>query len=178
VGVAINQATIRVRRADEEDLEFLWDMLYEAVHWDPDKPDPKPPREEVLSWPGIAHYLEGWGRPEDFALIALDPADSRRVGAAWYRLMSPEDPGYGFVDDSTPEVGIAVVSEVRSLGVGGTLLRALMVEARSRGFGALSLSVERGNLAIHLYERHGFEKLFIVGDAWTMKADLSRADGE
>jgi ribosomal protein S18 acetylase RimI-like enzyme len=176
--MAGNEATILVRKAEEEDLEFLWEMLYEAVHWDPDKPVPKPPREEVLSWPGIAHYLEGWGRPEDFGLIALDPADGRRVGAAWYRLMSPEDPGYGFVDDSTPEVGIAVVSELRGRGVGGALLRAIMGAARSRGFDALSLSVERGNPAVHLYERHGFEKLFIVDDAWTMKADLCRADGE
>ncbi len=92
--------------------------------------------------------------------------------------MSPEDPGYGFVDDSTPEVGIAVVSELRGRGVGGALLRALMAAARSRGFGALSLSLERGNPAVHLYERHGFEKLFIVDDAWTMNANLSMADGE
>ena len=178
MGVAGSTATIRVRKAEEEDLGFLWEMLYEAVHWYPDRPDPKPPREEVLSWPGIAHYLEGWGRPEDFALIALDLAEGRRVGAAWYRLMSPEDPGYGFVDDSTPEVGIAVVPELRGRGVGGALLRALMGAARSRGFGALSLSVERGNPAVRLYGRHGFEKLFIVDDAWTMKADLSMADDE
>jgi ribosomal protein S18 acetylase RimI-like enzyme len=177
VGIAGNTAAIRVRRGGEEDLRFLWDMLYEAVHWGPEKPDPKPPPEDVLSWPDIGHYLEGWGRSEDFALVALD-AEDRRVGAAWYRLMPPEDPGYGFVDASTPELGIAVVPELRARGVGGTLLRALMDAARTRGFGALSLSVERGNPAAHLYEQYGFEKLFVVGDSWTMKADLSAADHE
>lgn len=172
-----NKAAIRVKQGGEEDLEFLWDMLYEAVHWGPNKPGPKPPREEVLSWPGIDHYLEGWGRPEDFALVALD-AEDRRVGAAWYRLMPPEDPGYGFVDASTPEVVIAVLPELRGRGVGGTLLRAIMDAARSRGFGALSLSVEHGNPAVRLYEQHGFERLFVIGDSWTMKADFSAADGE
>ena len=166
-----------IRRDEPEEVGFLWDMLYEAVHWGPDRPDPKPPREEVLSWPGIAHYLEGWGRPEDFAVIALDPADGRRVGAAWYRLMPPEDPGYGFVDASTPEVGIAVVPELRGHGVGGMLLDALMDAARSRGFDALSLSVERDNPAVHLYERRGFETLLALDDTWTMKVDLSTTVG-
>lgn len=175
MGLADNKAAFRVRQSSEEDLDFLWEMLYEAVHWDPDRPGSKPPREEVLSWPGIGHYLEGWGRPEDFAVVALGH-DGRRVGAAWYRLMPPEDPGYGFVDASTPEVGVAVVPEVRGRGVGTTLLRALLSAARSRGFDALSLSVERGNPAVRLYERHGFERLFVAGDAWTMKADLSAAD--
>lgn len=177
MGVAGNKAAIRVKQVRKEDLGFLWDMLYEAVHWDPDKPNPKPSRKEVLSWPGIGHYLEGWGRPEDFALVALDH-DGCRVGAAWYRLMSPEDPGYGFVDAATPEVGIAVVPETRGRGVGTALLRALMEAARSRGFDALSLSVEQGNPAVRLYEQHGFERLFVVGDAWTMKAGLSAADDE
>jgi ribosomal protein S18 acetylase RimI-like enzyme len=152
-------------------------MLYEAVHWGPEKSGPKPPREEVLSWAGIGHYLEDWGRPEDFALVALDH-DGRRVGAAWYRLMPPEDPGYGFVDASTPEVGIAVLPAVRGRGVGTTLLRHLTSAARSCGFDSLSLSVERGNPAVRLYERCGFERLFVEGDAWTMKVDLSATDDE
>ena len=87
--------------------------------------------------------------------------------------MSPEDPGYGFVDSSTPEMGLAVVPDLRGRGAGGTLLRALMEVARSEGFDALSLSVECGNPAVRLYERRGFVRLFTVGDACTMKANLS-----
>lgn len=173
-----DKAAYRIRSGNAEDLGFLWDMLYEAVHWGPERQGPKPPREEILSWPDIAHYLESWGRPGDFALIAFDPADDRKVGAAWYRLMPPEDPGYGFVDASTPEVGIAVVPDFRGRDVGGALLHALMDAARSRGFGALSLSVEDSNPAARLYERHGFRRLFVVGDSWTMKADLSATVGD
>ena len=68
-------------------------------------------------------------------------------------------------------MGVAAAS--RGQGVGGALLEALFERARAEGFGALSLSVEDGNLAVRLYERHGFERLFRVGNAWTMKAELA-----
>jgi ribosomal protein S18 acetylase RimI-like enzyme len=55
------------------------------------------------------------------------------------------------------------------------LLDALRDAARSRGFAALSLSVEPDNLAaVRLYERKGFVRLFADEEgSWTMKADLS-----
>ena len=148
-----------------EDLDFMWEMLYEASgHGDPTDP-------------AIALYLEGWGRPGDAAVVALDPEDGRRVGAAWYRLMPPEKPGYGFVDASTPELAIGVVPEARGRGVGGALLPGLMEVARSRGFGALSLSVRRENTAaVRLYGRNGFVRVAEVGldqPSWAMKAELS-----
>lgn len=166
-------ASHRTRSDVPEDLEFLWDMLYEAIHWPPENPEPKPPREIVLSEPGISHYLEGWGRKGDAAVIALDGETGGRIGAAWYRLMPPDDPGYGFVDAETPEVGVAVRPEHRGRGVGGALLDALADAARSQGFGALSLSVQNDNpTAMKLYERKGFVKLFEAGGAWTMKLEL------
>ena len=157
----------RLRPGVPEDLEFLWKMLYEAAgHGD-------------LSDPGISLYLEGWGRPHDAAVVALDPGDGRRIGAAWYRLMTPENPGYGFLDASTPELAIGVVPEARGRGVGGALLPAIMDVARARGFGALSLSVRRENtVAARLYERNGFVKVAEIGPeypSWAMRADLSDA---
>jgi ribosomal protein S18 acetylase RimI-like enzyme len=106
----------------------------------------------------------------------LDLSSGRRLGAVWYRLMTSEEPGYGFVDDSTPEIALAILPDHRGRGVGGALLREIRYVARSRGYGALSLSVEHGNLALRLYERSGFVKLFETEDAWTMKADLSAGE--
>jgi Acetyltransferase (GNAT) family len=57
---------------------------------------------------------------------------------------------------------------------GGALLEALLERARAEGFGVLSLSVEDGNPVARLYERHGFQRLLRVGDAWTMKAELAK----
>ena len=154
-----------VRPSETEDLDFLWEMMYEAAHHRP------------VSDPAISRYLEDWGRPGDAAVVALDPGDHRRVGAAWYRLMPPERPGYGFVDASTPEIVIAVVPNYRGRGVGMALLRKLLETARSEGFDALSLTVRRDNpVALRLYELNGFVKLFDSGSeypSWTMKVDLA-----
>jgi uncharacterized protein len=160
-----------VRPGGPEDVEFIRDMLYEAACWRPDAP--RPPRDEVLSAPRNAIYVAGWGRPGDATVVALERTEGRKIGAAWYRLMLPEDPGYGFVNAATPEVSIGVVSESRGRGVGGALLKALIRTAKSQGFKTLSLGVEKDNPALQIYERHGFVRLFDTGGAWTMKADLS-----
>ena len=164
------ETPFEVRPGGPEDLELIRDMHYEAACWRPGAS--RPPRDEVLSAPRNAIYVDAWGRPGDAAVIALARTDGRKIGAAWYRLMLPEDPGYGFVNAATPELSIGVVSEFRGRGVGGALLKALIHTARSQGFGTLSLGVEKDNPALRIYERHGFVKIFDTGGAWTMKADL------
>ncbi len=159
-----------------EDHEFLRDMSYEAAFWRPGVP--RPPREEALSSPDLARYIEGWGRPGDAAVVAVDWASGEEVGAAWYRFLTEDAPGYGFVAPGVPELGMGVAEAFRGRGVGGALLEALLERASAEGFGALSLSVEDGNdPAARLYERHGFRRLFRVGDAWTMKAELAGSRG-
>ncbi|MGH3145083.1 MAG: GNAT family N-acetyltransferase [Rubrobacter sp.] len=160
-----------MRPGTPEDVDILWDMLYEAACWRPE--GPKPARREIFSNPSLAHYVEGWGRLGDTVVVAFDQDSGEKVGAAWYRLMPPEDPGYGFVDASTPEVFIGVVPEFRGRGVGGALLEGLMRTARTQGFGALSLSVEHDNPAVRLYRQKGFVKRFGSGGSWTMRVDLS-----
>jgi uncharacterized protein len=160
----------------ENEEEFLWKMLYEAVHWGPEERGPKPPPGEILTDPVLRRYLAGWGRPGDFAVVARDES-GRKVGAAWYRIFTADEPGYGFVDADTPDIVIAVAPDRRGAGVGGALLGALMDAARSDGFDAISLSVQKSNhAAARLYEKSGFARLRDDGDAWIMKADLS-ADG-
>ena len=96
-----------------------------------------------------------------------------RVGAAWYRLFTQEHPGFGYVDDSTPELAIAVVPSRRGHGFGGELMDALLARARSEGYHAISLSVDSDSPAVHLYQRYGFEKLDERDGATTMKAALA-----
>jgi ribosomal protein S18 acetylase RimI-like enzyme len=95
------------------------------------------------------------------------------VGAAWFRLFSAAEPGYGFVDEATPELAIAVVPSKRGHGIGDELLQALLAKAEAAGYGRLSLSVEPGNPARKLYERHGFEVVDEGDEAWTMVASLA-----
>ena len=95
------------------------------------------------------------------------------VGAAWYRVFRAAEPGYGYVDEQTPELAIAVVPSKRGHGIGEELLQALLVKARAAGYERLSLSVEPGNPARKLYERHGFEVVDEGAEAWTMVASLA-----
>jgi ribosomal protein S18 acetylase RimI-like enzyme len=65
-------------------------------------------------------------------------------------------PGYGFVDEATPEVTIGVDAAYRGQGIGAELLAALAELARAEGFRQLSLSVEPANPALRLYKRSGY----------------------
>jgi ribosomal-protein-alanine N-acetyltransferase len=47
-----------------------------------------------------------------------------------------------------------------------------MAQARKDGFAQISLSVEPDNPALHLYERHGFQRVGGSGGSWTMVARL------
>jgi ribosomal protein S18 acetylase RimI-like enzyme len=139
-----------IRRGGRQDVRFLRDMLHHAYYWRERDPDEG-------AGP-VARYVKGWGRPGDTVLIAIE--DGFPVGAAWYRLFRRDQPGYGFVDEETPELAIAVVPSRRGRGIGDALLEALFERARADGFGALSLSVEGGNDALcAFYEKHGFERL-------------------
>ncbi len=151
-----------LRRGGAQDGRFLRDMLHHAYYW----------RERV---PGslVSRYVRGWGRAGDTAVIALE--NGFPVGAAWFRLFTGAEPGYGFVDERTPELAIAVVPSKRGHGVGEELLVALVERARASGYEALSLSVEPGNPARKLYERHGFEVVGQGPEAWTMRASVASA---
>jgi len=110
---------MNIRPVSADDLPFLRKMMYEAARWNPDWP--REPMEEVLAEPILLRYSQGWGRHGDGGVIA--EIEGEPVGAAWYRLFAEDTPGYGFVDEKTPELSIAVVPLHRRKGIGETVLR-------------------------------------------------------
>jgi len=134
-----------IRKGSNADVPFMRAMLAHAYHWRVAGLETDIP---------LSRYVENWGRSGDVAVIAADGPN--RVGAAWFRRFSSAAPGYGFVDEQTPELTIAVVPSMRRHGVGQELLDALLERARSEGVGRLSLSVEPGSPAVAFYERNGF----------------------
>lgn len=141
----------RIRRIRSVDTDFMAEMLYEAIF----VPDgaPPPPRS-VIEWREISRYLENWGRAGDFGVVAM--VDGMKAGAAWCRLFAEDDKGFGFVDERTPELTIALKKEFRGRGIGTVLLKAMIEAAEKLGFQAISLSVDERNKAAHLYVREGF----------------------
>lgn len=166
----LTESAYVIRPAGADDQPFLTEMLRLAATWR--HPSASRLGSDVREAPEIARYVRGWGREGDVGFIAEFPR-RRAVGAAWFRLFSQAEPGFGFVDERTPEISIAIVEEARGVGIGTALLRALIEEARSRGLAALSLSVERENPARVLYEREGFVRVGRDDDTWTMRLDLA-----
>jgi len=129
---------------------------------------------KVLADPSVAHYAAGWPRAGDQGVVAQG-ADGCPVGAAWWRFVTSDDPGYGFVDGQVPEVSVAVLPKHRGQGLGRVLMRRLVALAQEMGLSGLSLSVARDNFAASLYEALGFTEVGGSPDAATMLLQLSEA---
>jgi ribosomal protein S18 acetylase RimI-like enzyme len=162
--------SIRVRAATMDDETFLARMLYEAATWR--ESALRQSYSTVLARAEIAVYLSGWGREGDAGFIAEDDAGSH-LGAAWYRVFSDDEHGFGFVSAEVPELTVAVESRARGQGVGAALLEALVESAKAQGIVAPTLSVEQDNPAVHLYERAGFQSVSQAGNALTMVREIA-----
>jgi ribosomal protein S18 acetylase RimI-like enzyme len=124
--------------------------------------------EDASLW----RYVAGWGRRGDASVIALEGGFP--VGAAWYRLFTDDEPGFGYVDDQIPVCAIAVVPSRRGHGIGSELLDALVGLAREQGYQGLSLSVaDDDSGAMRVFEKHGFEKVEQTDHSWTMRLNLA-----
>jgi ribosomal protein S18 acetylase RimI-like enzyme len=158
-----------VRAATRTDLAFLEAILVEAANWDGARPTTL---ASVRADPKAWRYLQGWQRPTDFGVVALD--GGALIGAVWARFLSGADAGYGYVGDAIPELTIGVTSNARGLGVGRLLLDSILDSARQRGLEAVSLSVEDGNTRARLlYERVGFVPVGRNGGSDTMLIEFA-----
>lgn len=161
----------KIRLGKTNDIEFLREMLFEAVYWRPGIK--RPPIKQGLSHPDISKILYGWGRKGDTAIIAESP-EGRCIGAAWYRFWTDEIHSFGYVNKESPELGMAVVGEYRGKGIGSVLLKELIDVAAEKGIKKISLSVENDNPAVHLYRRHGFKKIGSLDNSWTMVTEMDK----
>ena len=161
-----------LRPAVAGDVAFLTEMLVEAVNWRPGRAFS---RERIMADPASAHYVAGWPRNGDLGTIA--EAAGVPIGAAWLRLLPADDPGYGFVAADIPELSIGVVADWRRQGIGRSLLRAVIAQARATGVTGVSLSVERDNPAQALYSAEGFRTVRSELNADTMVMTLGAAGG-
>ena len=139
-------AGVSYRPLGAQDEAHVWRALQLASH--------EESLEAVRAQPLLAMYAQGWGREGDGGVLALH--GEQAIGAAWFRLWSGEARGFGFVDERTPELGIAVEPAWRGRGVGRELMRRVLSEA-SLSFSAISLSVRAESAAVRLYEQCGFE---------------------
>jgi GNAT superfamily N-acetyltransferase len=169
----VSATEVSIRPAGEDDVPAVRDALLWAFNWSPDRPALD--ADAVLAMPEIAHYLVGWPAVGEEGCVAA--VAGRSVGAAWWRYLSAEDRGYGYVADGVPELSIGVHPDHRGRGVGRRLLRHLLAAAATRGIARVSLSVERENRARELYLREGFVVVGGDSSADTMVAEPAAVAG-
>lgn len=165
-GALVNGFSIRAATA--ADHPFLREVLWLAFRWRDPEPPPVPdslPHE-------VAKYVLDFPRRSDHGVVATNEAGCP-AGAAWYRLLTPAEPGYGFVDAEAPEITIAVRPEFRGRGIGSSLLQQLLADAKAQGLTRVSLSTEPDNPALGMYLRAGFRRVGECGGSWTMVGDCA-----
>jgi ribosomal protein S18 acetylase RimI-like enzyme len=146
----IHKQTIRAIRPHE--ICFLEDMLYEAVYVP--EGEEKPGRE-IICIPELSVYFRDFGRKGDLCLVA--ELNGILTGAVWTRLYTAGSPGFGFVDETTPELSMAVDPDYRRLGIGTSLFEAMLRKLTEEGYPRISLSVDIRNFIFNLYRRSGFK---------------------
>jgi len=148
-----------MRRATAADLPFMEEVFVITADWNPENV------KGAAHWrtdPTFQQYVGGFPRPTDLGFIA--EREGQDVGAVWWRYFTADEPGYGFVSEEVPEIGIGVVEGRRGEGIGRALMNAIIAAST----GDLSLSVEDGNPAVELYRKSGFVAVGRFQDSTTM----------
>ena len=139
--------TIRKIRAEE--IPLLEDFLYEAI-FIPEGADVPP--KSVIENDDLQVYICDFGiAPDDRCLVV--ECDGKVVGAVWSRIMDD----YGHIDDRTPSLAISLYKEYRNRGIGSELLDRMLDLLRQDGYRQVSLSVQKANYALRMYQLAGFE---------------------
>ena len=137
-----------IREMRSEEYCLLSDFLYEAIYI-PEGIEPPP--KSVIECPELQEYIVEFGnRKHDKALVA--EMQGNVIGAIWVRIMND----YGHIDNDTPSLAMSVCPRYRGLGIGTSLLKQLLQVERLAGYSKISLSVQKSNYAVKMYEKVGF----------------------
>ena len=155
---------INIRNIHPQEIPVLDDFLYEAI-FIPQGVEP-PPRS-IIEQDDLQVYVRGFGEePHDHCLVA--EVDGKIAGAVWVRIMDD----YGHVDDQTPSLAISLYKEYRGQGIGTQLLHQMMDLLRKEKYAQVSLSVQKENYALRMYQKAGFKIVEDRGEEVLMVARL------
>ena len=138
----------KIREIRKNEYPILSDFLYEAIYI-PDGMD-KPPKS-IIEQPELQVYIEDFGEEDDWCLIA--EVKGKIVGAVWVRIMDD----YGHIDNETPSFAISLYAEYRNMGIGIALMRDMLELLKNKSYKRTSLSVQKVNYAVCMYQKVGFE---------------------
>ena len=155
---------MQIRRIRDDETEYLKDFLYEAIFV---PVGDEPPERSIIEKPELALYYDDFGSgPADNCLVA--ELDGKVVGAVWTRIMND----YGHVDDDTPSFAISLYKEYRGRGFGTAMMREMLSLLKDQGYKSASLSVQKANYAVRMYEKVGFRAVEENSEEYIMVCDL------
>ena len=137
-----------IRPIQPTETPLLKDFLYEAIFI----PEgvAAPPRD-ILDDDSLQVYIRDFGQlPDDRCLVA--ESDGKIVGAIWSRIMND----YGHIADDVPSLAISLYKEYRNQGIGTDLLHQMLDQLRADEYKSVSLSVQKANYAMRMYQKAGF----------------------
>ncbi len=154
----------QIRQIRTEEIPQLKDFLYEAIFI----PEgvAAPPRE-IVNDESLQVYIRDFGNlPDDRCLVAV--AGDKVVGAIWSRIMND----YGHIADDVPSIAISLYKEYRNQGIGSQLLNQMLALLKADGYKSVSLSVQKANYAMKMYQKAGFKVISDDAEEAIMKCDL------
>ena len=156
---------ILIRPILPDEVQVLDDFLYEAI-FVPQGVDP-PPRS-IIENDDLQVYVRDFGEsPHDHCLVA--EYEGKIVGAVWSRMMDD----YGHIDNKTPSLAISLFKEYRGQGLGTRILRQMLDLLHKEGYRQVSLSVQKENYALRMYQKAGFEIVADRGEEVLMAVHLN-----
>ena len=153
-----------IRPIQPTETPLLKDFLYEAIFI----PEgvAAPPRS-ILDDENLQVYIRDFGQmPDDRCLVA--EVGDKIVGAIWSRIMND----YGHIADDIPSIAISLYKEYRNLGIGTDLLRQMLELLKADGYKSVSLSVQKANYAMRMYQKAGFHIISDDAEEAIMKCVL------
>lgn len=157
----MNKMNLIIRNIKTEEYPLLKDYLYDAIFI---PQGVKPPDKSIINNEDLQVYIKDFGNKKD-DICFLAEMDHDIVGAVWIRIMND----YGHIDDQTPSLAISVKKEYRGLGIGTKLMETMLVSVKHHGYQSVSLSVQKANPAVHLYQRLGFQIIKENEEEYLMK---------
>lgn len=159
----MSERDLIIREIKPIEHPFLKEMLYQAI-FVADKTIVLP--REIIEQSDLRKYIQDFGKKGDYCLVAEQYG--KLIGAIWIRLIN----GYGFVDNETPELSMAVLKAHRGNGIGEKLLIAMIDRLKDKQLKRVSLSVDRENYSYGFYKKHGFVDYLESEDSITMTKEL------
>ena len=159
----MKNVSYRIRKLRQEEIHILDDFLYEAI-FIPESME-KPPKA-IIEQSELQVYIADFGKEDDWCLVA--EVKGKIVGAVWGRIMND----YGHIDDETPSLAISLYGEYRHLGIGTALMKAILHLLKEKGYKQTSLSVQKENYAVNMYQKIGFKVVSETEEEYIMVCEL------